>query len=219
MPLATRRLLAVFFPAAAPPDEAGRMPAVPAPAVPPDLMAALPELPEAAARRRAPPPPPYRVLQEKLGTKLLHAWLQNRHQTLFPLALNLRNLDAEGRHLLVEMLAASARMASPQENQAGNGAEERAALVLSTLGGGAEDAERLAAALQQPHPLPELLEAVRAAGLGAQAYVAALLLAGRNARLERSWADYLAARFALPAELVLDLERRAASRRIRRMAR
>jgi uncharacterized membrane protein YebE (DUF533 family) len=56
---------------------------------------------------------------EALAVKVLDGWLQNRHQTLFPLTLNLRSLDASGRELLVHMMAAAA------EADGGVDAEER----------------------------------------------------------------------------------------------
>ncbi|MCI0757010.1 DUF533 domain-containing protein [Teichococcus vastitatis] len=217
MTLVIQRLFAMFSPAAAPRDGDSQALAEQALEMPADLaVAARAEAAAGAAQRRgAAPPPPYRVLQEAVAAKLLHAWLQNRHQTLFPLALNLRNLKPEVRALLVELLAAGARMASLEED----GVSQRASAVLATMGGGAEEAALLDRALQQPQPLPGLLDGARDAGLGAHAYAAALLLAGRSGRLERAWTDYLAARFALPAELVLDLERRSGGRRIRRKPR
>lgn len=39
-------------------------------------------------------PRPETVLQAALAQKLLQGWMQNRHQTLFPLLLNVRNMPA-----------------------------------------------------------------------------------------------------------------------------
>jgi uncharacterized protein DUF533 len=186
----------------------------PAPAAAAAAIAAAVDEEEAAAPPRRQPPPaqdPQRVLREVLATKALHAWLQNRHQTLFPLTLNLRVLDPGARALLVRLVAASAAMAL-------DGGAEPGRLGAALDGAGAGEAERrlLAEALAAPAPLPPLLDALREAGLGAYAYAAALLALGRRGPVECAWLDFLAARFALPAEVTGDLERRSGGGSARR---
>jgi hypothetical protein len=158
----------------------------------------------ALPRPRLPPErDPQRALREALAAKALHAWLQNRHQTLFPLTLNLRVLDPGARALLVRLVAASAALAP------GGGAEPgRLRDALDGAGAGDAEGRLLEEALAAPDPLPALLEALREAGLGAHAYAAALLVLDRRGPVERAWLDFLAARFALPAEVSGDLERR-----------
>ncbi|PHK93952.1 hypothetical protein CR162_16150 [Pseudoroseomonas rhizosphaerae] len=165
------------------------LPATPPPAPPP---------PPGAAPPRPPPPTPQRLLQEQVATKLLHGWLQNRHQTLFPLALNLGNLPPPHRLLLARCMQATAAMTgAPPPAEA-----------LAAIGGGA--AERAALA-EAPPPLPELLSALQREGLGAHAYSAALLSAA-EARVGQAWLDYLAAAFALPPSVTADLRRRGGRR-------
>lgn len=161
---------------------------------------------------------PEAILLESLAGKVLHGWLGNRQQTLFPLALNLRNLDAPQRGLLAEAVAAAALAGGGVEPRDGTGVErrdqaaeqrrDRAAQSLARLGAGAAETERLAAALNQPRPVPELLAELQAAGLGSHAYAASLLAVDQREAADRAWLGYLAARFALPAEVVGSLNRR-----------
>lgn len=144
------------------------------------------------------PPPPQRLLQEQVAAKLLHGWLQNRHQTLFPLALNLGNLPPAHGALLARCMQATAAMTgAPPPLEA-----------LAAAGGGV--AEK--AALAEPAPaLPVLLASLRQEGLGAHAYTAALLSAA-DGPSGQAWLDYLAAAFALPATVTADLRRRGRRR-------
>jgi len=166
----------------------------------PEAPAIAPQIPP----RRVRPAPSQRVLQEQVASKLLHGWLQNRHQTLFPLALNLRNLPPPRRLLLARWMAATAAMtgAAPPD----------AALV--SVGGG--DAEKAALA-EAVSPLPGLLLDIRQAELGPHAYTAALLAAAPG-RVGQAWLDYLAAALGLPLDVISDLRRRG-GRRLSRAAR
>lgn len=160
-----------------------------------------------APRRRPLAHPPLLLLQEQVAGKLLHGWLQNRHQTLFPLALNLRNMPPAHRALLVRAMAAGVAMTG----------QDGATRLLPTIGGDAEDAALLQ---QDAGPLPPLLDELREARLGAHAYAATLLLVGTApTALGQAWLDYLSARFALPVETTADLQRRSGRRRLRPAAR
>ncbi|PWC27644.1 hypothetical protein [Teichococcus aestuarii] len=144
------------------------------------------------------PPPPQLLLQEQVAAKLLHGWLQNRHQTLFPLALNVNNLPPAHRMLLVRCMQATAAMTgAPPPLEA-----------LAAIGGGTAEKAALDEALP---PLPLLLESVRREELGAHAYTAALLSAA-DGPAGQAWLDYLAAAFALPATVTADLRRRGRRR-------
>ncbi len=147
---------------------------------------------------------PEAILQEGLATKVLHGWLGNRQQTLYPLVLNLRNLNGQQRALLAEIMAVT--LAAGRAPPAGHsGAAQQA---LARLGAGQEEAGRLAEALDRPRPAHELLAAVQDAGLGPHAYAASLLAADTREPASRAWLGYLAARFALPPEVVVSLNRR-----------
>jgi uncharacterized membrane protein YebE (DUF533 family) len=135
----------------------------------------------------------------------MHGWLGNRQQTLYPLALNLRNLGGPQRALLAEAMAAALA--------AGRGAPtpervEAARAGLARLGAGEEEARRLADALDCPRPTHELLAEIQDAGLGPHAYAASLLAADAREPASRAWLGYLATRFALPPEVVSGLNRR-----------
>ncbi|MBD0274171.1 MAG: DUF533 domain-containing protein [Acetobacteraceae bacterium] len=147
---------------------------------------------------------PEAILRESLAAKAMHGWLGNRQQTLYPLALDLRSLSGPQRGLLAEIVAAalSAGRAPPAER---SGAARQA---LARLGAGEEEARRLSDALDRPRPVHELLAAVQDAGLGPHAYAASLLAADTREPASKAWLGYLAARFALPPEVVVGLNRR-----------
>ena len=47
-------------------------------------------------------------LVDGIAAKLLHGWLQNRHQTLYPLTVNLRSMRPEDGQALARWMAAAA---------------------------------------------------------------------------------------------------------------
>ena len=147
---------------------------------------------------------PEAILQESLATKVMHGWLGNRQQTLYPLVLNLRNLGGRERALLAEAMAAavSAGRAPPAERG------QAALQALARLGAGEEEARRFAAALDRPRPVQDMLAEIQDAGLGPHGYAASLLAADTREPASRAWLGYLAARFALPPEVVVSLDRR-----------
>lgn len=163
-----------------------------------------------ASRRQPGAMEPRRILQDAVAAKALDAWLQNRHQTLFPLTLNLRILDPAARRLIVRMVAASvlAGGAAPASEE-----RQRIQQDLAAAGAGEEERALLDAALDEPGPLPPLLGALQEARLGAHAYAASLIALDRRADTGRAWLHYLATRFRLPSEVILGLERRQRRRR------
>src|SRR4051794_41770553 len=64
-------------------------------------------MPARRSRRERPLARPRAIVEESLAQKVLHAWLQNRHQTLYPLALNFRSLRPEEVGLVVHGMAAA----------------------------------------------------------------------------------------------------------------
>lgn len=169
---------------------------------------AEPERPEPGpappARRRRQGPQPQRIVMEALALKVLNAWLQNRHQTLFPLTLNLQSIDPPGRELLVHMMVAAAE-ADGEVDQ-----DEQGRIIRALDAAGGKEAERilLRRALDQPRPLAKLLRAAQEAHLGAHAYAASLLVLDQRSRVNQSYLEYLAARLSLPAEVTNSLNRR-----------
>jgi uncharacterized membrane protein YebE (DUF533 family) len=167
-----------------------------------EAAAAAPPAPAAQRLRLA--TRPEAILQESLATKVMHGWLGNRQQTLYPLVLNLRNLSGRERALLAEVMAATLAAGRAPPAERGGAAQQ----AMARLGAGDEEAQRLAAALERPRPVHELLAEVQDAGLGPHAYAASLLAADTREPASRAWLGYLAARFALPPEVVNSLNRR-----------
>ena len=161
-------------------------------------------------RRHGSAPDPHRVLQEVLAAKVLNAWLANRHQTLFPLTLNLASLDPPARLLLMRMVALSVLAGGVQPSPA---ERDRLWAELGSIGAGQAERAAFETELAAPTPLPPLLTALQEAHLGPHAYAASLLVLNRQAGTSRSWLDFLAARFGLPPEVVLGLQRRRRARR------
>jgi hypothetical protein len=147
---------------------------------------------------------PEAILQESLATKVMHGWLGNRQQTLYPLVLNLRNLGGHERALLAEAMAATVAAGRAPLTERGEAAKQ----ALARLGAGEEEARRFAAALDRPRPVHDLLAELQDAGLGPHGYAASLLAADTREPASRAWLGYLAARFALPPEVVVSLDRR-----------
>lgn len=158
-------------------------------------------------RQRALALPGAVVVAESLGAKVLHAWLQNRHQTLYPLTVNLRTIESRAAALLAQVMAvallAGAGKLEPEHADAADawlvsvGADEAAQAALHT-------------ALETPPPLSRLLHEVQLTGTAAYAYVVALAT-GPHDPAGQLFLDYLAARLGLPASVV-----RSANRRYRR---
>ncbi|MGG5889039.1 DUF533 domain-containing protein [Falsiroseomonas sp. HC035] len=160
--------------------------------------------PEPPTRRHRHGPEPQRIVQEALAAKVLGAWLQNRHQTLFPLTLNLGTLDAGGRALVVRMMVAAA----DADGGIDEAERDRIGAALDAIGAGEAERRLLPEAMAAPLPLGALLNHVMEARLGPHAYAASLLALDRRSRVNQAWLDYLAARLALPEEVTASLNRR-----------
>jgi uncharacterized membrane protein YebE (DUF533 family) len=144
------------------------------------------------------------VLRDALAEKVLRAWAQNRQQILVPLTLNLARMEPPGRGLLIGAMAA----ALAADGEVTLRERRRLDVVLGRIGGDAADRAAAAAALDRPPDLFALLAALQAASLGAHAYAASLMVLERRGEVGRAWLGFLAARFALPPELVAPLVRR-----------
>jgi uncharacterized membrane protein YebE (DUF533 family) len=164
--------------------------------------------PDSVGRRGRPLADGRGVLVHQMAGKLLHAWLQNRHQTLFPLAVNLRSLSPDHAGLLAQWMAIVVLGGS------GAGDAAQAAAARDWLGSVGADAAVVAtfdAALQTPPPLHVVLAALSLHDLAAYGYVLALVGLDRHDPVAEPFLDYVAARLALPTTVV-----RSAVRRYRR---
>ena len=181
-------------------DQAGRVPALEEPPVGPGDVSSS----DGQDRRDRGPGMPQEILQRALAQKILGGWLQNRNQVLVPLTLRLGQLRADDVELLMRFAAASLLSASSagQEVQAGVtrwlcsiGALDDAILVFNR-------------AQQAPSALNILLDLVQARHLEAYAYAIAAMAADLRTVSGRLYADFVAARLALPADAVRSINRR-----------
>jgi len=154
-------------------------------------------------RRQRELPSAESIMAEVVAEKVLHGWLQNRHQILYPLTMNLKAMEAGKLALLAQMLAIG--LLSEADAQEGR---REAALAWFTELGGERGREAALSALAAPMPLDRLLAAVQEEGLMAQAYVAALVSVSQHSPAGRLFLGYLAARLALPHKVVRSAERR-----------
>ncbi len=81
---------------------------------------------------------------------------------------------------------------------------------LATIGAAEADLARLDAALAAPEPLAPLLDALLAAHLGPYAYAVSLATTDRHSQAGPLYLEYLAARLAVPANIVKSVNRRYA---------
>ncbi len=148
-------------------------------------------------------PSPRAVLEERLALKVLDAWLQNRHQTLEPLTVNLRRLDPVQRLAVLRMVAVAITSA--------RSSPERSAATRSWLAlAGADDAALAALdrALARPPALSEALRELSRRHVEALAYAACVAALDAREPANRLFLDFLAARLVLPASAVRGISRR-----------
>jgi hypothetical protein len=157
--------------------------------------------PSSTGRRRLPSPDA--VLLESAAQKVMHAWLQNRHQTLFPLTINLRRVSPQETELLMRLVAvvlsavntvSCARTAQVRDRLGSVGANENQLRVF-------------AGAAQDPPPLGRVLEEAEKQGLGAYAYALSLMALDQRQQVDQLFLEYLAARLALPAGVIRSVNR------------
>jgi hypothetical protein len=153
-------------------------------------------------RRHRAVEPGRRQLAEAVGQKVLHGFLQNRHQTLMPLSVNLTRL-AEGECAALARFAAVAARAG--------GAEAALDPVRAWLRGSGADAGLLAAfeaALRSPPPLDAALAALVEPETALIAFILCLVAAREAGPAGWAFADYVALHRALPNAAVRAAERR-----------
>ena len=148
-----------------------------------------------------------RVLLDALAGKVLHGWLQNRHQTLFPLTVNLRSLTPVQTEALTQWMAV-AISATPIDEA---GSRRAARGWFGSVGADGGVLEALERAMDDPEPLHQAIAGVLRHGLAAYAYIVALIAADPRDPASPAFLDYVAARLALPTAVV-----RSATRRYRR---
>ncbi|WP_428395595.1 hypothetical protein [Lichenicoccus sp.] len=149
------------------------------------------------------------ALIASLSEKVLHAWLQNRHQTLYPLSLNFRTLRQEQQETLAGMLAIALRAGPAARDLTGE--PERLRDWLKSVGAGGAALDALERAIAEPPSLSRQLELVIEQDLAAYAYVMGIVASDARYDATLRFLDYLEARLDLPTAVV-----RSAARRYRR---
>jgi uncharacterized membrane protein YebE (DUF533 family) len=141
---------------------------------------------------------------EVLAAKILIDWLRNRQQLLVPFTIDLQKLD----ELKVELLAQSMLAAAQADGASAGKERERVESALQFLNAAEAQQSMLAAALDRPRPLADVLAGARDVQTGAIVYAASLLVVDRRKLVNRHYLRYLAARLQLPKELARSLEQR-----------
>ncbi len=195
---------------AEPADGASTALEVPATGITPAMLSAAEVAPPSStSRRERSSDPGTDVIADSLSAKVLNGWLQNRHQTLVPLTLNLTVMSAPQREAVATSLAAILL--------AGRGPEEALDVVpmlrnwLSGLGADPATLAAFDAALETPPPINAVFDQAQSLDLTIYAYVAALMASDARYPASLILCDLVQARFELPTPVV-----RSATRRFRR---
>ncbi|MEE7449794.1 hypothetical protein MRF4_19340 [Methylobacterium radiotolerans] len=157
---------------------------------------------EAVSRRNREIAPGRRQISEAIGQKVLHGFLQNRHQTLMPLSISLGRIADAERAAIARFAAVAVRAGS---------ADAALEPVRACLIGFAADAEMLAAfeaALQSPPPLDAALGGLTDPEVALIAFILCLVAARRAGPAAGAFADYVALHRGLPTAAVRAAERR-----------
>ena len=147
---------------------------------------------------------PQEILDRSLSGKVLHGWLQNRHQVLVPLTFRLGRLEAGDVAVLMRFAAAALLNASKADEPARRSVER----WLGEVGAAGEAVAQFRAALEAPEPLSRLVAAVRERDLAPFAYAAAVVASDTRDPAGRLFANFIAARLTLPADAVRSVDRR-----------
>ncbi|UIY43547.1 hypothetical protein [Methylobacterium radiotolerans] len=143
-----------------------------------------------------------RQILEVVGQKVLHGFLQNRHQTLMPLSVNLARLAGTERTSLARFAAVVARSSGPM-------------VVLNPirawLTASGADQDVLATfddALNTPPPLDRALAGLTELETSLIAFILCLIAAREAGPSGWAFADYVALHRGLPTTAVRAAERR-----------
>ena len=147
---------------------------------------------------------PQEILDRSLSQKVLHGWLQNRHQVLVPLTFRLGRLGPGDIDLLMRFTAVAMLNGSTADAASQRPVER----WLQGIGADDEAVEKFRAAVTDPAALSSLLAAVRERDLAAYAYAAAVVAADTQEASGRLFANFIAARLTLPADAVRSIDRR-----------
>lgn len=157
---------------------------------------------DAVDRRHRPIPPGRRQILEVVGQKVIHGFLQNRHQTLMPLSVNLARLSGAERTALARFAAVVARSSGPAP------VLDPIQAWLDASGADAEILATFDAALRTPPPLDEALAGLSEPDTGLIGFTLCLIAARHAGPPGWAFADYVALHRGLPTTAVRAAERR-----------
>ena len=148
--------------------------------------------------------PGLRQIAEVVSQKVLHGWLQNRHQTAVPLTINLGRLSRPEAEAVVRFAAVAALAGGIPT------ASETVRSWLAAAGAAPDLLTAYTVALEAPPTLSAALGDLGSKDLALIAFVLALIAARDAGPAARAFADYVALHRALPTTTM-----RAAVRRYR----
>lgn len=157
---------------------------------------------EAIDRRHRDIAPGRRQILDAVGQKVLHGFLQNRHQTLMPLSVNLAALTGEDRAAIARFAAVAALAGGAV------GAPRPVREWLAAAGADDGTLTAFADALRAPLPLSAALAGLTRPETDLIAFILCLVAAREAGPAASAFADYVAAARALPSTLVRAAERR-----------
>ena len=147
---------------------------------------------------------PQEILDRSLSQKVLHGWLQNRHQVLVPLTFRLGRLEPDDVELLMRFTAVALLNGSTADAASQRPVER----WLHDIGAADAAVAGFRAGLASPAPLSTLVAKLRERELSAYAYAAAVVAADTQEASGRLFANFIAARLGLPADAVRSIDRR-----------
>lgn len=146
----------------------------------------------------------YDLLMVGLSGKILGSWIQNRHQTLYPLAMNFRNVPAGHVALLLDLVAVSLLATGPADLAR----MDRIYTWMKGVGGGDVHAVQLAYAIDHAPALHVLIAQLHEARLGPSGFAVALAALDQREAVNRLFLEYLAERLGLPSDMARSLSQR-----------
>lgn len=174
--------------------------------VSPDILEAAPELPAITSRRERAANAGSVMVMDTLGQKVMHGWLQNRHQTLVPLTLNLRVLSAQQRTLVAGALAGLLLAGRPRDDALAAAPTLRT--WLQDLGADPASLDVFDQALLAPPTFDHIMECTLELDVPAYTYTAGLTASDPRFPASMLLCDVLQARFELPTAVARSMTRR-----------
>ena len=165
---------------------------------------ATPEPPEEAEPVEPGVPDYHASVVDVIAAKILVDWLRNRQQLLAPYSLDLAKLDPQQAEVVIHAMVAAARA----DGSLDGGERSRIEAALRRLTQDENQRAALAATLEKPRALPDVLVEVRDLQTAALVYAASLAVVDQRERVNRYYLRYLATRLKVPRDVVKTIEQR-----------